>query len=175
MSIIIYHTEPHIDSDRVEALRRFYGCVTILICKYHLDTPPDDTLVLLRVGANGLPEHCKLQDGTRVIDINTAFAELNDYTIKIMDECLKEPSIMKTMINQFIAEQRDIFTIDDVLAYMRLDKQKDATLYAIPTINKLLEDHGCSKELITIYTPRNQPAEDTSIKYRRVEPFEIAL
>lgn len=174
MSIVIHYRDGEINQDQIDELKQFYGCNNVEYYKYHLETPPENTLALLELGIDqAMPAHCTLNNDIRVIGINEAFAELTNSVTKMIDQHLETASTIETLVKQFLNERADIFTIDDVLEYLNMDKEKDGTMYALPSIFKLLEKHGCSKEVITVYTPPN--GGKSAINYRFADPFEIAV
>lgn len=46
-----------------------------------------------------------------------------------------------------------IFTIDSAMMMLGLDRDRDATIYAIPSITKALQNLGCKAEKMIVFIP----------------------
>lgn len=167
MSIIIHHTEPQIDTEQIEALRKFYGCDHV-ITVWNFQKIPEKTLALFRLEPRLI---CHLEEqpqSRRMISINTAFAEMAGHIAAVIGD-INDRTDAK--LREFLALQRgEIFTMHDVIMFLEMNPDSDGVNHGIRPTIKSLEHLGCTTEYMIIFTPPPAPAQ---IKQRFVSRDEI--
>jgi|GEM_PF-4954309 len=170
MSIIIHHNEPQIDRGQIEALRKFYECEQV-IPDWNFENIPEKTVALLRMEPHLI---CHLEEqpqGIRMISLNTAFAEMANHIAKLIDDIAPGSDSCNAKLREFLAQHRgEIFTMHDVIMFLDISPDSDQVFCTNTSITKSLEQLGCSKEHMTVFTPPPAPQQ---IKQRFVSREEI--
>lgn len=177
MSIIIYHNEQHISSQESETIRKFYGCEHVItdIEDHEPESEiPPNTLALIKTDNEELLNSIgyKLDSvlSPRRISIATAFTEIARENLGIINRFSPNSDYCEWMLKQFLEHQHgEIFTMQDVLMFMKMNPDNDGALYAMPALTQMLDKLGCTKEHMTVFTPPDTP----QIKQRFVSRDEI--